>query len=118
MATPTFDKQVLLARIDNDLELLHELLTLFIEDAPQQLARIRTASESGDTTTLHRAAHSLKGACANIGAMALRSIAAELEIAAKSGQQEKISPLLSGVVSEYEALMPLLEKEVATVTGR
>jgi len=44
----TFDHAELLARVDNDRELLHELPRIFKEEYPRHLQALREAVDSGD----------------------------------------------------------------------
>ncbi len=73
-----------------------ELAALFIETAQLYLGRLKTAM--GDVAAWQRSAHALKGASANIGAVAVARLAA---------QQEQREP-------DLEALR-CLEMEVAAV---
>ena len=56
-----------------------ELLTLFIEHAPPKLQALRDAAAAGDLAALKRAAHSLKGSSANVGARGMQQICEQLE---------------------------------------
>jgi len=64
---------------DDQPNVVAELLTLFIEHAPPKLEALRAAADSGDLTALKRAAHSLKGSSANIGARGMQQICERLE---------------------------------------
>jgi HPt (histidine-containing phosphotransfer) domain-containing protein len=69
---------------DEDPGLLLELVELYLSDAPQRMAEIEQALASGDWKLLERAAHTLKSASANIGALGLSSICKELEAKART----------------------------------
>ena len=56
-----------------------ELIAAFILSGEQQLAELLSAAAKKDRNALARAAHKLKGACANIHAHALKSLAERLE---------------------------------------
>jgi len=66
-------------------DVVQEILTLFVAEAPARLAAIAGAVEAGDAPALQRAAHALKGSAAAIGATALQRICAEVEEVARSG---------------------------------
>src|SRR6185295_11603483 len=51
--------------------LLVELIDLYLADAPLRMAEIEQSLASGDWKLLERAAHTLKSASANIGALGL-----------------------------------------------
>src|ERR1043166_6776598 len=63
---------------DND-EFLREIAGIFLEDTPQRIAELDQSLAAGDTSKFTRAAHSIKGSSANLGAMALRGVAEKLE---------------------------------------
>jgi signal transduction histidine kinase/CheY-like chemotaxis protein/HPt (histidine-containing phosphotransfer) domain-containing protein len=70
---------------DEDLSMTHEVIGLFIADAPQRLDAIAKSIDQGDAGALSRAAHALKGAASNIGAVAMQHAAAALEAGAREG---------------------------------
>jgi two-component system, sensor histidine kinase and response regulator len=65
---------------DGDQAFAQELVTAFILSGEQQLAVIAAALSQGDRAAVAKAAHKLKGACANIHAQILKSVAERLEI--------------------------------------
>jgi HPt (histidine-containing phosphotransfer) domain-containing protein len=74
--------------------LLVELIDLYLTDAPQRMAEIETSLATGDWKLLERAAHTLKSASANIGALGLSAICRELECQARRCDSEACSSLL------------------------
>lgn len=93
---PIVDFARLDAFTDGDRALEAEFAALYVETAQLYLARLRRAGD--DAATWQRAAHALKGASANIGAVVVARLAAE---------QEQKSPSL--------AALRALEAEVAAV---
>lgn len=93
----SFDRQRLLHLVDNDLELLSEIVDLFLEDAPGWLDTIREAVVRQDAPSLRAGAHALKGAVSNFAATTVWSIAVALEEQGRSGKlgesEETLSPL-------------------------
>jgi HPt (histidine-containing phosphotransfer) domain-containing protein len=71
-------------RLDGDLELLGELVELFLADCPRLLDDIRTAIEAGDAEQLMRAAHTLKGSVSNFCAPLAAEAAQKLEAQGRS----------------------------------
>jgi len=69
---------------EEDPGLLLELIDLYLADAPQRMSEIEQALASGDWKLLERAAHTLKSASANIGALSLSALCQELELKARS----------------------------------
>jgi CheY-like chemotaxis protein len=77
------------------------LLRKFAETA--NVEEIRKAHASGDTATAARAAHSLKGAAANLGATAVADSAADVETAIKAGQN--VQPLLDALAMKLRIVV-------------
>lgn len=92
-------------------EFLVEMIELFLEHAPQRLATARAAFEAGETTTLYRAAHSLKSTAGNLGARALQDSAEQAEARAAAEDLEAILPLLDEMEERYERVRSELESE-------
>jgi HPt (histidine-containing phosphotransfer) domain-containing protein len=63
--------------------LLVELIDLYLGDAPQRMAEIEQSLANGDWKLLERAAHTLKSASANIGALGLSELCKQLECQAR-----------------------------------
>ncbi len=64
---------------DND-AFLKEIIGMFLEDTPLRVAELDRSMASGDAKLFARAAHSIRGASANLGASALRLAAEHLEL--------------------------------------
>lgn len=80
-------------------ELPRELLTMFLTDAPDQLAGVRAALTTGDLMTVRKLAHSMKGAAASIGAARVEESARALEHAVREGETAQV-PALTEAVAE------------------
>ena len=74
-----------------------ELVDTFLQEAPGMLAELRTAAADGDATRFRRAAHSLKSNAYTFGALALGSMARELEL-------NGMGPAAAGVAARLDAL--------------
>lgn len=86
---PRRQPAVVRAVVDDLREMMGEqfylLVTLFLEDAPKQLARMETAFQARDWPNVAAPAHALKSSSANLGALAMASMAREIEVAARRG---------------------------------
>ena len=82
---PIFDRAGMLARLTDDEELAALIVARFCESTPRQIEAIRSSLDAGDAADLRLAAHSIKGAAANVGAERLRRVASALEQAAQAG---------------------------------
>lgn len=69
---------------EDDPDLLRELIDIYLEDAPLRLSEMARGMQLGDWKLLERAAHTLKSASANIGALRLSGICKELEQSARA----------------------------------
>ena len=109
---PTLDLESTLKRLKGDKEFLHMLLQVFLDDLPKKLGDLEQAFEAANIDTVLRAAHSLKGACATIGAEALRQIAQELETAARNGDLQAARDAYSPLVPMAGELVVCLKSEL------
>ena len=98
---------------DND-DFLREIAGIFLEDTPLRIAELGESFEAGDVTKFARAAHSIKGSSANLGAVALRTVAEKLEHEARtSGIRD-----LGGLVEQLRAEFTRAESALGALIGR
>jgi two-component system, sensor histidine kinase and response regulator len=95
------------------------LLQKFAGPSTGGVTEIRAALAAGDGETAARAAHSLKGAAANLGATALAEMAAKAESAILAGQgvDTTLQPLESSLASTVAAIRAALPGETAAAGG-
>jgi CheY-like chemotaxis protein len=105
----------LLARVENDWDLLRELGAIFREDFPKHQARLRDAVAAKDTARTAEAAHALKGMLANLSATEASLAASELEQFAKSGNESELAAALARFEKETEGLLAELDVYLAGV---
>jgi CheY-like chemotaxis protein/HPt (histidine-containing phosphotransfer) domain-containing protein len=94
---PPVDLRAFHSITDGDNAFAQELIATFISSGEQQLAEITAAVAQCNRDSLARAAHKLKGACANIHAHAMKTLAGRMEIdsgAAEPRALEKCNTLL------------------------
>jgi HPt (histidine-containing phosphotransfer) domain-containing protein len=108
VTTPALDPDVInsLRQLNHEGEpdVVREVLTLFVDDAPTRMTAIAEAAERRDGPALQRAAHSLKGAAGNIGASALQACCRDLEAAGRSGAFDQAPALLETMRREFERI--------------
>jgi HPt (histidine-containing phosphotransfer) domain-containing protein len=75
----------LLEMVGGDLDVLREIVDLFLEDAPVRRAALREALAAGDLNATYRAAHTLKGSAGNFGVAAITEAAVTVERHAREG---------------------------------
>ncbi len=99
-ATQVIDSVELLARVDNDSELLAELYGMFCADYPKQLEALRDALLHQDARAVERGAHALKGALANFAAESARHLAAQIEALGRAGKLASVQQLIGELEQE------------------
>jgi HPt (histidine-containing phosphotransfer) domain-containing protein len=85
---------------DND-EFLREIAGIFLEDTPLRIAELEQSAAASDVPKFTRAAHSIKGSSANIGATALRAVAEKLEHESRSHGLGGVTPLVAQLKQEF-----------------
>ncbi len=98
---------------DND-EFLREIAGIFLEDTPVRIAELDQSLATGDVSRFVRAAHSIKGSSANLGAVDLRSVAEKLEHQSRDTGLADVGSLLSQLKSEFTRA----EIELSKLVGR
>jgi HPt (histidine-containing phosphotransfer) domain-containing protein len=107
----TLDVTALLARVEGDWDLLHEMCELFMQSSPLLLAEIETGINGGDGATIERAAHALKGAMQNIGAVPASRTAGGLEAVGRTGNIDRADELLVTLKREFEQLATAISEQ-------
>lgn len=97
---------------DND-EFLREIANIFLEDTPQRIAELDQSLAAGDVPKFTRAAHSIKGSSANLGAIGLRAVAEELEHQARTSGLANVTELLARIKTEFSRAQSALAVLVA-----
>lgn len=98
----------LLTRVNGDVALLQELVTLFLEDYGQRLACIQDAVAQADWQELERVLHSLKGTVSNFAAHAVLEVILRFEAALVTGKPHTIAGAHTALVDELERLKKTL----------
>jgi signal transduction histidine kinase/DNA-binding response OmpR family regulator len=102
------DREELLQRVLGDRDLLRELIGLFLEACPGQLAAIRAAVSAGDAGALERAAHAFKGSVGHFAARDAFELALRLELMGQKGELEGAPETCSALEVAVERLRPAL----------
>jgi len=106
--TDPVDLGVVLAGVDGDRDILAELISVFLEDCPGQLAKLTGTIERGDLEGAGERAHSLKGALGAVGAHAAHAGAARLESLARAGDVAGLRAAASNVRAEVARVLTFL----------
>jgi two-component system sensor histidine kinase/response regulator len=87
----------LLVRVENDMDLLHEMIDLFLDNAPLLLAEIEHAITRRDCQALERAAHALKGAAQSMGGVPAAKAAFGLEEMGRANNLDSVDQPLTNI---------------------
>ena len=85
---------------DND-EFLREIVGIFLEDTPQRIAELETSLAAQDLNRFTRAAHSIKGSSANLGATYLRTEAEKLEHHSRKAGMAGVDAMIATIKTEF-----------------
>lgn len=99
----------LLERIGGDRAFLSELLDLFREEYPGQIRAVREAANTGDSVTLQRISHTLKGALANLAAPVCSGLAAQLESMGRTGHMQSAVATVKELEQELTRVIEVLD---------
>jgi HPt (histidine-containing phosphotransfer) domain-containing protein len=99
-----FDLDDALEKVGGDKEILEEILIVFSESYPDQLNELKNAIDSGDTPTVERAAHTLKGSVGVFSAKKALETAFRLETMGHEGNLEEATAACIKLEQEIEEL--------------
>jgi two-component system sensor histidine kinase/response regulator len=102
------DESLALSRVGGDVELLKEVVELFLDDYPSTFEKIKGAVASHDASALEHHAHSLKGSVSTFGANRAFEAAFTLEKQGRSGDLSEAPDGLDQLEKALEALRPEL----------
>ncbi len=102
---------------NGDLAFERELIALFLTDNERRLSLLETSIEELDKEMLKREAHSIKGACANMGAEGMQSVALRLEKIAVDGDLGSASKELDNLRNEFKQAADYFKEYLDTQAG-
>jgi len=99
------DLAAILRWVAGDEALLHELVAIFVEDAPKHLRELHAALERRDASEVERISHGLKGVVANFGTVPARTVAGDLEEVARGQRLQDAGPLVVRLDAEVTRII-------------
>ncbi len=103
------------ARILEDLSdggvVLGEMIDLFLDEAPQQVAILCDAVASNDTRTASKTAHALRSGCANLGTLAMLALVETIEHKARANELHEARGLIELLPHELARACNVLRRE-------
>ncbi len=102
------DRGEALEHVGGDLELLRELIDVFLQECPRMMEEARDALRTADILKLKRAAHSIKGAAGILGGKMVFETALRLETIARQGDLSQAEPAWKALRQAVEQLQDAL----------
>ena len=88
--------------------LLATLVKIFLRDTPPRLSSLHESLEQRDTARLEAVAHSLKSSSASLGALAMSTLCADLQVAAHDGDVVHAVALVAALDEVFDKTRSLL----------
>jgi HPt (histidine-containing phosphotransfer) domain-containing protein len=117
MSNANIDLTELLARVENDRELMRDLLTIFKEEFPRHLRALREAVDSMNGEMVTAEAHTLKGMLANLAAGPAAEAAARLELLGRNREVSEFPRAFVSFENISKELLLQLDTCMAEVCG-
>jgi HPt (histidine-containing phosphotransfer) domain-containing protein len=114
-SAPNINLQELLARVENDRELLCDLLTIFKEEFPAHLQSLEQAVARKDAAATASISHTLKGMLANLSVTNASASAARLEQLARAGETASFQNAFAAFAQDVRGLLPVMESYMVEV---
>lgn len=99
----------LLARVDNDRELLFDLLSIFKEEFPAYLESLGQAVTRRDAAEIASVSHTLKGMLSNLAVSRAAISIARIEQLARAGEIASLPDAFAAFQIDVQALLPEME---------
>jgi len=109
-ATATFDLADLERSMDGDQMLVREVVKIFLDDCPLQMAAIKTAVDARDAAQIRTTAHALKGSAGYLRATLVFEAARELEALGREGVLAAADTVYQRLVAQVAHLVEELKK--------
>ncbi len=106
-----FDYEPLLKDIDNDMEIMEEIVTVFLEDTPPGIEQIKAGLEANDIEQVRKAAHKIKGSAANLGGMQFSHLGSRIEQEAKQSNIDECWRLFQPLCLSFKQLENQLNRK-------
>jgi HPt (histidine-containing phosphotransfer) domain-containing protein len=110
LPTPILDLRYLIEACDGDANFIKDVIGDYLNEMPKYLAELDASLGNAQTGVMLRAAHTIKGASANIGAARVRETASRLESQAKKGAIEGSNMLVRLLHKEIERVRDLVAR--------
>lgn len=113
---PVFDRDGFRERTLGDARFARQVLCTMLKRTPGQCRSLQEAVARGRDAEALDLAHTIHGAAAQIGALALMRVARGLESCLRAGNLDAAPPLVESLVAEYARLSAVLHAEVEALS--
>ena len=114
--TPGPDWNAALKSVAGDVDLLRELVAIYVDESPKWLADLHQGIDQQDAALLHSTAHSIKSSLGQLGASSAHDIAQRLEIQGSNNQLAESAASLRDLEQELNQIQPALVRFVTSDT--
>jgi HPt (histidine-containing phosphotransfer) domain-containing protein len=108
-AAPIVNLAELLARVDNDRELLCDLLSIFKDEFPGHIKSLEDAVDRKDAAKVASVSHTLKGMLSNLAVPKAAASAARLERLARARETASFREAFASFQQDVHGLLPKME---------
>jgi HPt (histidine-containing phosphotransfer) domain-containing protein len=112
---PVLNLSELLARVDNDSELLREVIGICKAEIPRHISLLREAVAQADMKNIEKLGHTLNGMLLHLAATRAAAAAGRLEQLGRSGDTTTLRSAVAIFESEVAKLMTELEAHMAKI---
>lgn len=105
-----FDTEDLVERLMGNEKLARRVAGAFVDCMPQQLASLAQAIRSFDAPAAKLAAHTIKGAAANVGTEDIRKLASRIETLGEAGDLTSASEIFPELNASFQSLKPAVQR--------
>lgn len=102
---------------ENASVLIVDLLSTYLEDAPERVDKMQQAVSNADSEALSDAAHALKSASANLGARKLSELCAEAETLGRSGGMAGAQELVTKISKSYQTISTIFQAKIEQISA-
>jgi HPt (histidine-containing phosphotransfer) domain-containing protein len=95
----------MLERLGGDEKLLHEVIEIFVDQAPRHMETLRSALAQGDAESVQKTAHSMKGELGYLGISEVTQKARELEELGRRHNLEQAAQVFASFEREISAIV-------------
>jgi CheY-like chemotaxis protein/HPt (histidine-containing phosphotransfer) domain-containing protein len=105
----TWSRSVMLKRLMGDEKLAKSILRCFLNEVPQQIDTIREQLKIGESESVARLAHTIKGTAGNVGCPGLSETAFEMEKAANEHNLDKFKKNMTQLEKQFQNIKVEIE---------